>query len=87
MCYAALMAITAIYFDFLSKDKLPHLGIINFGLSVINFTIIGYLLYHWDKVRKYNLEIDRVNSSIADNEIADDNNVALPDTSSAGMVV
>jgi hypothetical protein len=59
LCYAILLAAAAIYFDFISRQKLPHLGIINFTFSVLNFTVIGILLYHWEKVRKWNMEIEQ----------------------------
>jgi len=76
LCYAALLAASAIYFDFLTKHKPPHWELINFGLSVINFIAIGYLLYHWDKVRRYNLEIEQ----------ADESQVNISNSNSTGVV-
>ncbi len=58
LCYAVLLAVAAFYANFLSHQKLPFLHGINFALSVLNFTLIGILLYHWDKVRRWNLEIE-----------------------------
>jgi hypothetical protein len=58
LCYAVLLAVIAFYADFLSHQKLPYLQGINFALSVLNFTLIGILLFHWDKVRRWNLVIE-----------------------------
>ncbi|BAU52606.1 hypothetical protein [Mucilaginibacter gotjawali] len=58
LCYAVVLAVAAFYADFLSHQKLPYLQVINFALSILNFTLIGILLYHWDKVRRWNLEIE-----------------------------
>jgi len=63
LCYALLLAVTGIYFDFISHQKPPHLGIINFTLSLINLSVIGILLYHWEKIRKWNAAIDHAGSA------------------------
>ncbi|MDR3693049.1 hypothetical protein [Mucilaginibacter sp.] len=58
LCYAVLLTIAGVYANFLSNQRPPYLAIINFALSVLNFTLIGTLLYQWDKVRRWNLEIE-----------------------------
>lgn len=65
LCYAVVLAVTAFYADFLSHQKLPYLQNVNFALSVLNFTIIGILFYHWDKVRRWNLVIEHTEENPA----------------------
>jgi hypothetical protein len=52
--YALLLTITGSYFDIFSHQKTPFLGLLNLAFAVVNFTIIGVLLYQWDKVRRWN---------------------------------
>jgi len=58
LCYALLLTVTGIYFDILSQQKTPYLGLLNLAFSVANFTIIGFLLHHWDQTRRWNAAIE-----------------------------
>jgi len=57
--YAMLLAVTGIYVNFISNHKPPHLTIINFSFTILNLSIIGLLLYQWDKVRRWNMEVEQ----------------------------